>query len=401
MTSQVNPNNIDGTYPVAGQDNDSQGFRDNFTNIKNNFAFIKNEVEDLQAKAVLKSALSNTTLNNDLSASGTTLNNAQLTAYTETFADNGSLTGAQAINYQNGNFQKITTGSSLALSFANWPAAGIVGRVNVWIRVTSTAYTVTWPTQTTLGRPTQLAGMSDTGLVISFDAIGDYLYEIISSDNGATFWLNDLTRSQDTVQGDFTVNGNVIVSSQNLYIGSGAPTKLLTTPTIVAVDAGVNYAQLALFNSTNTGSADIVTYSSAGNDTAGWADMGFTGNNFSDSNYTITGKNDGYFIVKPETGALGGNLVLATSSGSFNDVVIGVGSFFSNAVVARFHGNTSNSGTFTVGVTTNVPNLIVSTGTAPSTASSAGTKGQIAYDTSYVYVCVATNTWKRSALTTW
>ena len=37
MTSQINPNNIDGAYPVAGQDNNSQGFRDNFTNTINNF----------------------------------------------------------------------------------------------------------------------------------------------------------------------------------------------------------------------------------------------------------------------------------------------------------------------------------------------------------------------------
>lgn len=401
MTSQVNPNNVDGTYPVAGQDNDSQGFRDNFTNIKNNFAFIKSEVEDLQAKAVLKAALNNTTLNNDLSASGTTINNAQLTAYTETFYDTGSLTGAQAINYQNGNFQKITTGSSLQINFSNWPTTGVIGKLNLWIRVTSTAYTVTWPSQTTLGRPTQLAGMSDTGLVMSFDAVGDYLYEIISSDSGGSFWLNDLTRSQDTITGDFTVNGNVVIGSQNLFIGAGASSKLLTSPTVVAVETGINYAQMALFNSANTGSADFIAYSSAGTDSAGWADMGFTGNNFSDSNYTITSKNDGYFFVKPETGALGGNLVLATSGGNFNDVVIGVGSFYSNAVVARFHGNTSNSGTFTVGVTTSVPNLIVSTGTAPATATSTGTKGQIAYDSGYVYVCVATNSWKRSALAAW
>ena len=40
-------------------------------------------------------------------------------------------------------------------------------------------------------------------------------------------------------------------------------------------------------------------------------------------------------------------------------------------------------------------------GPAPLTASSAGTLGQIAYDSSYVYICVATNTWKRSNLTTW
>ena len=39
MASSINPSNIDGTYPVAGQDNDSQGFRDNFTNVKTNFIF--------------------------------------------------------------------------------------------------------------------------------------------------------------------------------------------------------------------------------------------------------------------------------------------------------------------------------------------------------------------------
>jgi hypothetical protein len=38
---------------------------------------------------------------------------------------------------------------------------------------------------------------------------------------------------------------------------------------------------------------------------------------------------------------------------------------------------------------------------APATASSTGTAGQIAYDASYFYVCTATDTWKRTALSTW
>lgn len=44
--------------------------------------------------------------------------------------------------------------------------------------------------------------------------------------------------------------------------------------------------------------------------------------------------------------------------------------------------------------------LTVPTGT-PATASSAGTAGEIAYDANYVYICVATNTWKRASLATW
>jgi hypothetical protein len=38
---------------------------------------------------------------------------------------------------------------------------------------------------------------------------------------------------------------------------------------------------------------------------------------------------------------------------------------------------------------------------APATASSTGTAGDIRYDSGYVYIAVATNTWKRAALTTW
>ena len=43
-----------------------------------------------------------------------------------------------------------------------------------------------------------------------------------------------------------------------------------------------------------------------------------------------------------------------------------------------------------------VPQLVA----APSTASSAGVPGQIAYDATHIYVCVATNTWVRAVLAT-
>ena len=37
MASNIDNTSIDATYPIAGQDNDSQGFRNNFSTIKNNF----------------------------------------------------------------------------------------------------------------------------------------------------------------------------------------------------------------------------------------------------------------------------------------------------------------------------------------------------------------------------
>ena len=45
MPSNINTTNLDETYPVAGQDNNSQGFRDNFSTIKTNFTTAKTEIE--------------------------------------------------------------------------------------------------------------------------------------------------------------------------------------------------------------------------------------------------------------------------------------------------------------------------------------------------------------------
>lgn len=46
-------------------------------------------------------------------------------------------------------------------------------------------------------------------------------------------------------------------------------------------------------------------------------------------------------------------------------------------------------------------NFFLPSPTVPPASTSAGTPGQIAWDANYVYVCVATNTWKRSPLATW
>ena len=43
----------------------------------------------------------------------------------------------------------------------------------------------------------------------------------------------------------------------------------------------------------------------------------------------------------------------------------------------------------------------VTTAKTPASASDTGTTGEICWDASYIYVCTATNTWKRAALSTW
>jgi hypothetical protein len=48
-----------------------------------------------------------------------------------------------------------------------------------------------------------------------------------------------------------------------------------------------------------------------------------------------------------------------------------------------------------------IPALALNISTAPTTATSTGTTGDIRLRSDYIYVCIATNTWVRSALTTW
>lgn len=43
----------------------------------------------------------------------------------------------------------------------------------------------------------------------------------------------------------------------------------------------------------------------------------------------------------------------------------------------------------------------VSTSRTPASATAAGAQGDICWDADYIYICVATNTWKRAALSTW
>lgn len=54
----------------------------------------------------------------------------------------------------------------------------------------------------------------------------------------------------------------------------------------------------------------------------------------------------------------------------------------------------------TVNVNIFAANLVISN-TVPANSSSNGIAGSLRYDSSYIYVCVANNTWKRTAISTW
>ena len=219
MTSSINPNNIDGTYPVAGQDNNSQGFRDNFTNTKTNFQYAADEIDDLQSKVILKAALLGTTLDNNMN--GSVLSNAQIQDFSMTRVALGTLTGSVGVNYATGHYQTVTTGGSISLAFTNFPAAGTLGFVIVRVTVSSTAHTLTLPAAVGTGSSAAsvlgIEGIASN--VITFAQAGTYEFQFHTDDGGSTVYLSELTRPRN----------NVLYNSEDLAAAGAASLTLATS----------------------------------------------------------------------------------------------------------------------------------------------------------------------------
>ena len=217
MASSINPNDIDGSYPVAGQDNNSQGFRDNFTNIKTNFTSAANEITDLQNKVILKAALTGTTLDNNMS--GALLYDALIQDFAAQKVTISTTSGAIAVNYASGHYQSITTSGSISLSFTNFPTNGTYGYVKLQINISNAAHTVTLPSSVTLG-VSGIQGISPTPpaagpYTITFTA-GTYELAFGTYNGGTTVTIFDLNRGLTNFSGaditldDVTATGNII-----------------------------------------------------------------------------------------------------------------------------------------------------------------------------------------------
>ncbi len=189
MTSQINPNNIDGAYPVAGQDNNSQGFRDNFTNTKVNFQYAADEIDDLQSKGIFKSALTGTVLDNNMDNNtiyAVNLNDTSTTR-TQITATSGSI----AVDRSTGQYQTITTTGSISLSFTGWAAAGYYSSVTLRITINNPSYTVTLPAAVSVNA-VGIQGYASN--VITFAATGVYEFEFGSSDGGTTITVTEANK---------------------------------------------------------------------------------------------------------------------------------------------------------------------------------------------------------------
>jgi hypothetical protein len=295
--SNINPNNIDGTFPIAGQDNSSQGFRDNFTNIRNNFSYAQSEISDLQAKSITVSALTGATLTNNMGYNQ--LQYPQLFSPSYTYLNIGTPTAATTVtlDYSQAAVQKYTTNGSNTLAFANWPTSGQMGKLILWINVTNTSHVVTLPIVSpgiTSGL-NSIAGANAVAGTITFDQVGNYFFEFLTVDNGSNISITDLSRNYSTLRDpNFYWDDEI---TPTLLVGYGA--NQTSFQTVLALETGQDsISAKGSYNSVAVGNLTLANINSP---------------------YIDTGALGGYSVS-----ALRGNLQTGTLTASNSNDLLGI-----------------------------------------------------------------------------
>lgn len=147
MTSLINFAAINENFPVAGQDNDTQVFRDNFDTIKTNFSTAKTEITDLQDNAA-RTDSDNDFLYNVVGS--VTLQDAYLRK-----KDYGAaiVSGTQDVSFKQAMYHVIKVGASTSLSFSDFPTGAVdvtglgqIGKATLELYGDGTTRTITFIT---------------------------------------------------------------------------------------------------------------------------------------------------------------------------------------------------------------------------------------------------------------
>jgi hypothetical protein len=114
VTSNINYLSINENFPVAGEDNDTQVFRDNFDTIKISLRNAKDEITDLQ------NTTAKTNSDNDFSLYK--ISNALLQNNRQQKWNGGPVTASPTtIDFEQGSYQIYTVGANVTFDFLNFP----------------------------------------------------------------------------------------------------------------------------------------------------------------------------------------------------------------------------------------------------------------------------------------
>lgn len=125
-TSDINYADIDETFPVAGEDNDTQTFRDNFDTIKSSLQSAKTDIVDIKTNGAFVD-IDNDFQSNEIS--NAVLRNTMFKKFDGGIIDN--TTALLTVDYENGNYQVFRFDADMNIDFQNLPenssASGPIG----------------------------------------------------------------------------------------------------------------------------------------------------------------------------------------------------------------------------------------------------------------------------------
>ena len=203
--STINTNSINVNYPVPGINNSSQGFRDNFTSIKTNLDTAGNEITDLQNVVVVKSALANTTVNNDMA--NTLISNASIRSFRATTYNLGSsLSGTLLINTNLGDVQYGTIAANTTIQFAGWAPTGTQSNIQLQLTIANTDAVVTFPTNVSMtgsyGIETveNFANVAGVPTVTAAAGVSQLDFRLSTVDCGNTIFIEPYNRPRRSTQ---------------------------------------------------------------------------------------------------------------------------------------------------------------------------------------------------------
>lgn len=211
--SDIEYTTIDEEYPVAGVDNDTQGFRDNFAAISTGLQVAKTEITDLEQRTVkLVDSIGNPITNefNESIISNASIENATFKLKANTIQDEIVTVN---LDISNGAYQVFTfgddigTGNTLTFSLQNWPVRANtnsrgVAKVTVHLKGNNNQNTAKFVAEnsgeifkdTTIW-PTPDANLSDVDDAVSVtvqSATTPVIVEFWSYDSGSTVYANYL-----------------------------------------------------------------------------------------------------------------------------------------------------------------------------------------------------------------
>jgi len=131
MASLITYQTIDGAYPVAGIDNDTQGFRDNFTIIKDGLSQAQSEITSLQNNTAK--------LNRPNDFAGTEITRANLSQVTEEYHNIGTVIDGLNISLLNGMYQSVNINlpegtSTISFVLSEWPPVDQLAKLTVQLK---------------------------------------------------------------------------------------------------------------------------------------------------------------------------------------------------------------------------------------------------------------------------